>query len=152
VLNHIGPNPSVNPVLLAELFLSIHLLVVFFIVSGLVLIPLGASLRWPFVASFWYRAVHMGAIAIVALQKFFGKLCFLSVWEFDTLQEAAHRESDMQPVLALGDRLIHWNLPLWFFTVLYALTWAYVIWLWLRFPPRTGRRSWRRTPRPMARV
>lgn len=125
----------------AQIVLSAHLVVVFFIVFGLVAIPIGGYLGWSFVFVFWWRALHLAAIAIVALQKFLGKLCFLTVWEFGLLRSAGRSDQDMQPILAFGSRLIHWNMPLWFFTLLYAVTLLYVVWLWRRFPPtmpRTG--------------
>lgn len=126
-----------SPTMLAQFVLGVHLLVVFFIVSGLVAIPLGFRLHWTFVTPFWYRAMHLGAMTIVAFQKFLGKLCFLSVWEFQLLRDSGHRETE--PAFVFGDHLIHWNMPLWFFTVLYAVTWAYAIWLWRRFPPEHRR-------------
>lgn len=128
-------------VALAQLVLGVHLAVVFFIVFGLVAIPVGARLGWAFVLAFWWRALHLGAMTIVALQKFLGQLCFLSVWEFDLLRGAAQSDQAMQPILAFGSRLIHWDAPLWFFTALYAVTWLYVVWLWRRFPPKLRRQS-----------
>jgi uncharacterized protein DUF2784 len=125
-----------SPTDTAQLVLFVHLLVVLFIVSGLIAIPLGSKLHWGFVSLFAYRAAHAGAMTIVVLQKLLGKLCFLSVWEFDLLRGAGQRETDMQPAFAFADRLIHWNMPLWFFTLLYALVWVYIIWLWRRFPPK----------------
>src|SRR6516165_10758058 len=123
----------------AQLVLGAHLVVVFFIVFGLVAIPLGARLGWAFVLAFWWRAMHLGAMTIVALQKFLGHLCFLSVWEFDLLRSSGQSDAALSPIFAFGSHLIHWNMPLWFFTALYAVTWVYVIWLWRRFPPARQR-------------
>lgn len=121
---------------LAEIVLTAHLLAVVFIVFGLVAIPLGGWLGRPFVHVFWWRFLHFAAITVVALQKLLGKLCFLSVWEFALLDRAGRRATDVQPALGWADRMIHWDLPLWFFTALYAATWVYVAWLWYRFRPR----------------
>lgn len=126
---------------LAQLVLAAHLAVVFFIVFGLIVIPLGAYLRWTFVFGLWWRALHLGAMSIVALQKFLGNLCFLSVWEFDLLRASGQSDQNMLPIFAFGSRLIHWNMPLWFFTVLYAVALLYVVWLWRRFPPKMPSRT-----------
>ncbi|MBV8170462.1 MAG: DUF2784 domain-containing protein [Candidatus Eremiobacteraeota bacterium] len=124
-----------NQMELAQTVLGIHLIFVGFIAFGLIAIPIGARLGWEFVSIFWWRALHLAAIAIVALQKFAGKLCFLTTWEFGLLRTSGHSDADMQPLFAFGSRLIHWNMPLWFFSALYALTLLYVCWLWWCFPP-----------------
>ncbi|HZV78360.1 MAG TPA: DUF2784 family protein [Candidatus Binatus sp.] len=129
-----------NQIELAQAVLGVHLIVVGFIVFGLVAIPIGARLGWMFVSVFWWRALHLAAMALVALQKFAGKLCFLTTWEFDLLRTSGRSDADMQPLFAFGSRLIHWNMPLWFFGALYALTLLYVVWLWYRFPPSTRSR------------
>ena len=127
---------ALNDFVLAQLVLTVHLAAAAFITAGLLLIPLGARLHWAIAYAFWWRFFHFAAISAVALQKVLGKLCFLTVWEFDLLSRAGRSVTDVQPALAWADRLIHWDLPAWFFIALYALLWLYVAWLWWRIPPR----------------
>jgi hypothetical protein len=128
------PN-STSEFILAQVVLATHLLAVVFIALGLIAIPVGVQLKWSFVQIFWWRFLHFGAITLVALQKLLGNLCFLTVWEFNLLSRAGRSLGDVQPALSWADRLIHWNLPLWFFTMLYAATWLCAAWMWWRYPP-----------------
>src|ERR1051326_4538075 len=53
-----------------------HVAVIAFNIFGLIVIPLGAWRAWGFVRVFWWRALHLGALAIVALQAVLGQACF----------------------------------------------------------------------------
>ena len=121
---------------LAQAVLGVHILLAGFIVFGIIAIPLGARLGWPFVYLFWWRLLHVVAMGVVALQKVMGNACFLSEWEFklvDIAREVPHRTPLFQ---ALGEHVLYWNLPLWFFAWLYGALFAFVVALWFRTPPR----------------
>ena len=71
---------------IAEVILWLHVVVIAFGVFGLVAIPLGAWGAWRGVRVFWWRALHIGILGIVALQAVLGRACFLTIWESDLLR------------------------------------------------------------------
>jgi len=121
---------------LAQSVLTIHALVALFVVFGMIAIPLGARLRWPFVYSIWWRSAHLGIVILIALQKVLGQTCFLSVWEFDLLDRAGRSVEHMPAAQSLLTRIIHWDMPLAFFTALYLAVFVYTLLLWYVVPPR----------------
>jgi hypothetical protein len=102
------------PIDIAEAILWFHVVVIAFNVFGLVAIPLGAWSGWKFVRVFWWRALHLGLLGIVALQAVLGQACFLTIWESDFLRRAGGAASN-EPLIrrgvspphahCLGDRL-----------------------------------------------
>jgi Protein of Unknown function (DUF2784) len=124
---------------LAELILAVHLAIILFNVGGLIIIPLGAWRHWRFVRGFWWRALHLASLAVVALQAVLGQVCFLKDWQGDLLR-AAGAGATREPLIAgLVNRLIYWPLPLWVFAALYVAVWLYVLLLWWLVPPHRGR-------------
>jgi hypothetical protein len=120
--------------LLARLVLALHLAVVAFNLFGLVAVPLGAWRGWRFVRIFWWRALHLGALACVAVQALLGRACFLTYWQGGLL-EAAGEAGETQPLLwRWANRLLFWPLPLWVFTLIYLAVLAYglALWWWVR--------------------
>src|ERR1700737_4961947 len=61
------------PIDMGEAILWFHVVVIAFNVFGLVAIPLGAWSGWKFVRVFWWRALHLGLLGIVALQAVLGR-------------------------------------------------------------------------------
>lgn len=116
---------------IGQLVLALHLAVIAFNVAGLVLIPLGARFGWRFVRLRWLRALHLGALAAVAVQAALGRACFLTIWQADLTGAAA------QPLIARWvNSVVYWPLPIWVFTALYLAVFAYVVLLWRLVPPR----------------
>ena len=58
--------------ILADTVLTIHLLVVAFVLFGLVLVLAGNGLGWRWVNNLWFRLAHLGAIAIVVAEAWLG--------------------------------------------------------------------------------
>lgn len=125
-----------NALHLAQAVLTIHALVALFVIFGLVAILFGARLAWPFVYSIGWRSAHLGVVAIIAVQKVAGATCFLSVWEFDLLDRAGYAAQQMPAAQSLLIRIMHWDMPLWFFTALYLAVLACSVVLWYAVPPR----------------
>lgn len=121
---------------LAQVVLAVHIAAAGFIVFGLIAIPLGAWLGWPFVHGFWWRGFHVVAMGLVAAQKLLGNSCFLSVWEFRLVDIASRVPHQTPAFQSFGEHVLYWNLPLWFFAWLYAALFVFVIYLWFRVPPR----------------
>lgn len=121
---------------LAQLVLTVHALIALFVVFGMIVIPLGARIGWRFVYSIWWRSAHLGIVILIALQKVLGQTCFLSVWEFDLLDRAGRAAGQMPAAQSLLTRVMHWDMPLWFFTALYLAVLAYTLLMWYLVRPR----------------
>lgn len=118
---------------LALAVLALHLCVIAFNLFGLVAIPLGGWRGWGFVRVTWWRALHLAALAVVALQALFGRACFLTLW-----QDALAGGTGTAPaplIVRWVNRLIYWPLPLWFFAAMYVAVFAYALALWFLVPP-----------------
>jgi hypothetical protein len=111
---------------LGLLVLAVHLAVIAFNVFGLVAIPLGAALGWGWVRVFWWRALHLASLAVVALQALLGRACFLTDWQ-DALTGGGARDP---LIMRWVNSLIYWPLPAWVFAAAYVAVFAYVLALW----------------------
>jgi uncharacterized protein DUF2784 len=124
---------------LANAVLWLHVGVVLFNVFGLVAIPIGAWCGWDFVRVFWWRALHLFALAIVAIQAVFGRACVLTIWQSEFLRHAGQSVSNAPLIQRWVAQLIFWPLPLWFFVILYLAVWAYALALWWLVAPHRAR-------------
>ena len=91
---------------LAELVLGFHLGVVLFNVFGLVVIPLGAWRGWGFVRVFWWRALHVAILALVAVQAVLGDVCFLTTWQALLLRRAGESAAEAPLVARIANSLL----------------------------------------------
>ena len=123
------------PVEIAEGIFWFHVVVIAFAVFGLVAIPLGAWSGWKFVRVFWWRAMHLGLLGIVALQALLGRACFLTIWESEFLRRAGEAASNEPLVQRWVSQAVYWPLPLWFFAILYVAVYGFTLLLWWLFPP-----------------
>jgi hypothetical protein len=116
---------------LADLVLTLHLLLAVFIALGLFVIPLGARLAWSWIRNRRLRQIHAGALIFVALEAAFGLTCPLTILEFH-LREAKAPEYFLAD---LASRVLYWDLPPQAFLGLYVLStlWAVLLWKWV--PP-----------------
>lgn len=117
---------------LGQLILAVHLVVIAFNIAGLVVIPLGAALRWRWVRILWWRLLHLALLAVVALQAALGRACFLTDWQDGLTGGGVHDPLIMRWV----NSVIYWPLPMWAFTAGYLAVFGYVIALWVFVPPR----------------
>jgi hypothetical protein len=78
-----------NPALLADLIVVVHLGIVLFVVLGLVCVLLGGFLGWQWVRNPVFRIAHLALISFVAIQGAgLGQLCPLTIWENELRREA----------------------------------------------------------------
>lgn len=84
----------------------LHVGVIFLNVFGLVVVPLGAWRGWAFVRVFWWRALHLALLALVAVQATLGKACFLTLWEVALEREAGGGEAVMPLIQGWIERLL----------------------------------------------
>ena len=128
---------------LAIAILVFHLLVVLFNLFGMIVIPLGAWRGWGFVRVFWWRALHLAILALVAVQAVLGQACFLTLWQSALQRWAGEGASDAPFIARVINRLLFWPLPLWVFAVLYVAVCFYVLMLWWLVPPVGSHRAGR---------
>jgi hypothetical protein len=121
--------------LLAGLVLWAHVCVILFNLFGLIAVPLGAWRGWAFVRVFWWRALHLAALAIVALQALLGRACFLTLWQDSLAQNAGESGSQAPLIQRWVSEVIFWPLPVWFFALVYMAVWIYALALWRLVPP-----------------
>jgi uncharacterized protein DUF2784 len=121
---------------LAQAVLGAHFLIAAFVVAGMIAIPLGARFGWAPAYALGWRTLHLGTASIIAAQKVLGFTCFLSVWEFDLMDRAGAAAASLPALQRVGGDIMHWDLPAWFFTVLYSAVFVYIAALWLLVPPR----------------
>jgi len=121
---------------LADIIIVVHALIAVFIISGFVLIPLGAWFEWRFVRRRWLRLIHLFGILFVALETLLGVACPLTLWE-DWLR----REGS--PNAGFIARWVRWALyydvPLWMFGTIYVVGAAAAILLWRWVAPQSKR-------------
>ena len=121
---------------LADLVLAFHVLIVAFVVFGLLIIILGSCLRWPWVNSFWFRAAHLLAIAIVVAESWLGIICPLTTLE-RVFRERAHqvtyKESFIEHWLS---QILFYEAPSWAFTLAYTGFGVLVLFTWWKVPPK----------------
>jgi hypothetical protein len=122
--------------LLADLIVVLHAGYVGFVVLGVPAILFGAWRGYGWARNFWFRAVHLLMIGIVALEALFGILCPLTDWE-DQLRELAGQE--VQEGTFIGrwaHELIFVDVSPSMLTVCYCLFAAVVIAMFVMIPPR----------------
>lgn len=117
--------------LLADLILSVHVVFVLFVVAGFVLILAGVALGWRWVRNFRFRALHLAAILLVAVESMAGFMCPLTLWE-DALRGGGAPGGLIQ-------RWVHqwlfYSWPEWVFTALYVAFAVLVAFTYWAAPP-----------------
>ncbi len=122
--------------LLADAVLLLHAAVVLFVVGGLVLIWLGNAVGWRWVNRWWFRLLHLLAIAVVVLQAWLGVMCPLTTLEWWLREQAGSAPRSQGFIEYWVQRVLFYQAPSWAFTLLYSLFGALVLATWWRWPPR----------------
>ena len=122
--------------LLADIIVSVHFVYVMTVVGGLIVIILGAVLKWRFIRNFWFRIIHLTMILIVVYEEIFGIPCPLTDWEYDLRIEAGQIDAVSGSfIVRLIQKIIFYDFPPIVFTITYCLFGAAVLLtLWL-IPP-----------------
>ena len=100
-----------NPALLADLIVAVHLGIVLFVLIGQLLILVGWPLRWRFVRNLWFRLAHLVVILVVAVQAAGGALCPLTTWELELRREAGEQGHEGTFVGRLLRDLLYVDVP-----------------------------------------
>lgn len=122
--------------LLADAVLLLHFGVVVFVVAGLAAIVVGNLRGWRWVNGLWFRLAHLGAIGVVIVQSWLGRLCPLTVLESWLREQAGGAAYDRSFVEHWVQRVLFHEAPFWVFTVAYSAFGLLVLAAWWRFPPR----------------
>ncbi len=121
----------------ADVLLVSHVLFVLFIVAGLALVLVGKSFEWTWVRNPWFRTAHLVAMAVVALQSWFGVICPLTTWEMALRERAGDVTYSGSFVAHWLDAMLYYQAPAWVFAVGYTLFAVIVVssWFWVRPRP-----------------
>ena len=121
--------------LAADLILLTHAVFVAFVIGGFLLIWIGWLCSWSWIRNWWFRVLHLGAIGVVILQAWAGRLCPLTIWE-NRLRymagEVAYEESFIRYWV---HELLFYDIPAWIFTLIYTVFGMFVVLTWLVVRP-----------------
>ena len=121
---------------LADAILGLHLAIVAFNIAMPVAIGLGAWRGWHWVRHRGLRLLHLGGMAVVALQAALGDLCFLTVWEAGLRRVAGERSSEASFIETLLANALYVDVPLALLIPVYIGWAALSLALWWLVPPR----------------
>ncbi len=119
----------------ANTLLIVHVAFVVFVILGLALIYLGYFFNWSWVRNFWFRILHLLAIAIVVLQSWFGIICPLTIWEMQLRQQAGDATYSGSFIAHWLQQLLFYQAPQWVFILCYTIFGALVVLSWFVVKP-----------------
>ena len=118
-------------ILVANIVLFFHFLVVIFITSGFLLIPIGYKLNWRWVTNIKLRFLHCGMMALITLEALLGIACPLTSIENNL--RGIHQSKSF--VIYWISQIIYWDLPTDFFIISYSIFLGWTFLMWKLFPP-----------------
>ena len=83
-----------NYALLADVVTALHLACVIYVILGQTLVLVGWPLRWRWIKNPWFRLSHLAVILYISQNAARGKLCFLTIWEWDLRDKAGQESSE----------------------------------------------------------
>lgn len=125
-----------NAALLADLVLTLHVLLALFVVSFPLYVLLGYSSRWRLVDSLFWRSAHLACILVIAAESLFQMACPLTTLEMtlrNTTSSVTYRGGCVEHWL---QRLLFYQAPPYVFILVYIGFAVCVLGLWWRLPPR----------------
>ena len=127
--------------LLADAVLLLHFAIVAFVVGGLVVVLVGNMRHWLWVNSLSFRVTHMGAIGVVVVQAWLGKLCPLTLLESWLRTKGGEATYSASFIEHWVQRILYYEAPPWVFTLVYTAFALLVVAAWWLFPPRSKARQ-----------
>ena len=120
-------------ILVADLVLIIHFSIVFFVVFGLVALPIGYSRNYSWTRNVKFRVAHMLLMGFITLEASLGITCPLTIIE-NALRQIKYQQSF---VAYWVSRLIYWDLPTYSFMILYISCFIWSLVFWKLHPPKS---------------
>ena len=127
--------------LLANAVLILHLAVVAFVIGGLIMVVLGNRCGWRWVNRLWFRLAHLGAIAFVVAESWFGIACPLTSLESWLRSRAGDATPQKGFIEHWVEYLLFYDAPTWAFTLAYTVFGLFVAAAWWYFPPERHHRT-----------
>ncbi len=120
--------------MLADLVLALHIGVVIFVVTGLLVTVIGAFFKWAWVRNPWFRYTHLACIIVVVMQAWAGVVCPLTTLEMWLRGLAGAQTYSGSFITYWMSELLYYDWPAWVFTLIYTGFASLVIasWLWVR--------------------
>ena len=119
--------------MLADLIMLVHLALAGCITAGLVFIPIGYKLEWNWTKNRKLRLTHIILIGLITAETIVGLTCPLTTLEY-SFRDVNPPESFLGYWIG---KLLYWNLPHQVFVAIYSFSLAWVLFLWIRCPPKT---------------
>ena len=120
-------------ILVADLVLIIHFSIVFFLVFGLVALPIGYLRNYSWTRNAKFRAAHMLLMGLITIEASLGITCPLTTIE-NALRQIEYQKSF---VAYWVSRFIYWDLPTYSFVILYCSCFIWSLLFWKLHPPRS---------------
>lgn len=120
--------------LLADIVLAAHAAIVIFVVGGLAAVLIGNLRHWRWVNHWWFRLLHLAAIALVIVEAWIGLTCPLTTLEMWLRAKAQVDTYSGGFVEYWLERLLYYDAPPWVFAVGYTLFGLLVAATWWYFP------------------
>ena len=117
--------------MVADLVLIIHSCIVFFVVFGLVALPIGCLRNYSWTRNTKLRVAHMLLMGFITLEAILGITCPLTIIE-NTLRQIEYQQSFVANWVS---ELIYWDLPTYFFVSMYSTCFIWSLAFWKVHPP-----------------
>lgn len=123
---------------LADVVLSLHVLIVLFVIGGLLLVVIGNLRSWLWVNALWFRLLHLVTIFVVVAETWLGLVCPLTTLEMWLRAQAGSNAYSGSFIAHWLQSLLFWNAPTWVFITSYSIFGLVVAATWWYFPPKTN--------------
>ena len=121
----------------ADLILFLHFWIVFYVVFGLVVLPLGYLKNYSWTRNAKLRATHMSLVGLITLEAILGITCPLTTLE-NILRQIEYQQTFVSYWLS---HFIYWDLPNYFFVALYSACFIWSLIFWKVHPPNNSNRK-----------
>lgn len=115
----------------ADFVLIIHFGIVLFLTLGLVALPIGYLRNYVWTRNNKMRMTHISLMAFVTLEAIFGITCPLTKFE-NILRKVEYQQPFVSQWIS---QFIYWNLPTYFFVIIYTACFIWSLVFWKVHPP-----------------